>query len=134
MTAIYVPPPQQVQSTASVSFSGMLEATSAENVAITQKAVFLDHAARIVGAWISGVDGIDPDAAGQTVIHVSDRPYDQQGTDAQGFDLILAAGECRTVASGEIAIPAESWLYVFITQADGGHYGAQTGLNIQWEE
>lgn len=138
MTAIYISPPPPVTAspqvaTASAAFSGQLEVTGPGNAAIMQKAIYLAHAARITAAWISGVDGLDTGALGQTKLRFSDHSYDQP-TGATGFDLTLAASQSRTLAAGEVAIAAGGWLYIFITQAIGGHYGAQVGFEITWQE
>jgi hypothetical protein len=139
MTAIYISPPQPpAQATpqvapAAAAFSGQLEVTTPANAAIMQKSIYMARAARVTAAWISGVDGLDSGASGQTTIRISDHPYDQQAG-AAAIDLTLAAGQCRTQAAGEVAIAAGSWLYIFITQATGGHYGVQVGLEITWQE
>ena len=134
MTAIYVPPPQPGVSNAHVSFRGMLELTALGNAATMQKSVFLGRAGRIASAWIAGVDGMDTEATGETILRFSDLPHDQQEGTSQFIDLALSAGECRAVAAGSIAIPADGWLHVFIRQAGGGHYGAQIGIHIEWED
>lgn len=139
MTAIYIsPPPPPVASspqiaTAAAAFSGQLEVTGPANVAIMQKAIYMARAARITAAWISGVDGLDTGASGQTRIRLSNSPYDQQGG-ASGIDLTLAAGQSRTQAGGDVAVAAGGWLFIFITQATGGHYGAQVGFELTWQE
>ena len=139
MTAIYIsPPPPAVATspqiaTAAAAFSGQLEVTAPANAAIMQKAIYMARAARITTAWISGVDGLDTGAAGQSRVRLSDHSYDQQAG-ATGFDLTLAASQSRTLAAGEVAIDAGGWLYIFITQATGGHYGAQVGFEITWQE
>lgn len=133
MTAIYIPPAPPGQGSAAVSFSGELEVTGPGNAAFTQKAVFLARAAKITAAWVSGIDGLDGQATGQTVVRLADRPWDQQGG-AAGLNLTLSAGQSAAVATGEIEIPAGGWLYLFIAQATGGHFGAQVGLEISWQE
>ena len=61
--------------------------------------------------------------------------YDQQ-VGAAGFDLTLAAGQSRSSESAAVKsrLTAGGWLYIFITQATGGHYGAQVGFEITWQE
>ena len=134
MTAFYVPPPPPSQSAAFAAFSGLLEVTGLVNAGIMQKAVFMPRAAMITASWISGVDGLDAAADGTTIFRLSDGPFDQQ-VGAAGFDLTLAAGQSRSQSQGsEITIPAGGWLYIFIIQAAGGHYGAQLGFDILWQE
>lgn len=133
MTAIYISPSSPAVATAAAAFSGQLEVTGPANAPIMQKAVYLARAARITAAWVSGVDGLDTVASGQTRIRLSDHPYDAQ-SGAAGIDLTLAASQSRGQATGDIAVLAGSWLYIFITQATGGHYGAQVGLEITWQE
>ena len=133
MTAIYIPPPPPGRSTASVSFSGQLEVTGPNNAAIMQKAIFMPRTARVTAAWISGVDGLAGEATDSTIIRFLDRPYDQQDG-AAGFDLTLAAGQSRARVAGDVTIPASGWLYIFIVQATGGHYGVQVGVEITWQE
>lgn len=139
MTAIYIsPPPPTVAAspqvaTAAAAFSGQLEVTGPANAAIMQKAVHMARVAKVTAAWISGVDGLDSGATGQSRVRLSDRPYDQQ-TGTTGFELTLAAGQSAALAAGEITIPAGGWLYINITQATGGHYGAQLGIQILWQE
>lgn len=139
MTAIYIsPPPPPVSAapqvaTAAATFSGQLEVTSPANAAIMQKSIYMARAARVTAAWISGVDGLDSGASGQTRFRVSGSPYDQQAG-AASIDLTLAANQSRAQAAGEIAIAAGGWLYIFITQAAGGHYGAQVGAQLTWQE
>lgn len=139
MTAIYIsPPPPPVAAalqiaTAAVAFSGQLEVTGPANAAIMQKAIYMARAARITAAWISGVDGLDSGAAGQTRIRLSSSPYNQQAG-AASIELTLAAGQSRAQAAGEITVTAGGWLYLFITQAAGGHYGAQVGFEFSWQE
>lgn len=139
MTAVYIPPieiplPPPSIASGNIAFSGQLEVTTADNVAYMQKAVFLDRAAQVSTAWIGGVEGLDASGGGQSVIRLSDHPYDQQGGETQAFDLILPSGQTYASAAGGIIIPALSWLYLFVTQADGGHYGAQVGFHFQWLE
>lgn len=133
MTAIYISPTPPQVTTAAATFSGQLEVTAPANAAIMQKAIYMARAARITAAWISGVDGLDGGASGQTRFRLSNSPYDQQAG-ADFIDLTLAAGQSRTQAVGEVNIAAGGWFYIFITQASGGHYGAQVGTQITWQE
>ena len=133
MTAIYIPPPPPGRSTASVSFSGELQITAHDNAGIMQKAFFMARAARVDAAWVSGVDGLNGEVTGATVIHFSDRPFDPQDG-AAGFDLTLAGGQSQARVAGELTIPAGGWVYIFIVRSDGGHYGAQVGFEITWQE
>jgi hypothetical protein len=98
-----------------------------------QKAVFMSRAARIGAAWVSGVDGLTGETAGASVIRFSDRPWDQQ-VGAARFDLTLPAGESQARTAGELMIPASGWLYIFIVQSASGHWGAQLGFEILWQE
>lgn len=133
MTAIYLPPPAPGQSMGAITFSGQLEPAGPDNAAIMQKAVYLPRAARITAAWVSGVDGLSGEADGQTVLRLSSRPWDEQAG-ALGFELTLSAGQSAALAAGEVAIAAGGWLYLYIAQASGGHYGAQVGFIISWQE
>jgi hypothetical protein len=130
VTAIYISPP--APSLGAASFSGQLEAAGPDNAGIMQKAVYIPRTARIGAAWVSGVDGLG-EASGTTVIRLSNQPFDRQDG-ATGFELILAVGQSVAQASGSVTVPAGGWLYVFITQASGGHYGAQVGFEISWQE
>ena len=110
--------------------SGRLEVADAGNYLIAQKRMYVPADATISAVQVVGVDGLDVEATGNSVINVSDTDHVQGGL-PQTIALTLAHGAAYGRQTGSIDIVAGSYLYLFASEADGGHYGVQIALEVQ---
>lgn len=108
-----------------LTLGGKLAVTAVGNYLVLQKKIWIPSAMTIAGAQVIGCGG--QSGAGDSKIRISTENYTNP-SGAEYFDLTIPAAATTTsayvVPDPEITLPAESWLYVFCSQA-GGHESAQ---------
>lgn len=104
-------------------FNGVLEVTIAENVLIFQKSMFCPVDRQFTRLELTGVDGINALASGDTIFTLSDTDYVQGGS-PQRIDLTVANDEAQGYATGVVNISGGNRVYLIIRQILGAHMGA----------